>query len=37
GLWYKVLVAKYGEERGLVKKGRRRASVWWKTNGGGGV
>ncbi|MCI31850.1 hypothetical protein A2U01_0053062, partial [Trifolium medium] len=30
GLWYKVLVAKYGEKEESMKKGGGRASVWWK-------
>jgi len=29
-LWFKVLVAKYGQENGRVKEGGRRGSSWWK-------
>ncbi|XP_039685111.1 uncharacterized protein [Medicago truncatula] len=42
GLWYRVLVARYGEEGGVLKDGGRRASGWWRDlqrvrDGGGGV
>jgi hypothetical protein len=30
GLWFKVLVAKYGVEDGFVSGGGLKASVWWK-------
>ncbi|MCI17770.1 putative non-LTR retroelement reverse transcriptase related protein, partial [Trifolium medium] len=30
GLWYRVLVARYGEERGRLREGRRRGSSWWR-------
>jgi hypothetical protein len=30
GLWYKVLKAKYGEEKGRLKEGGRYDSIWWK-------
>lgn len=30
GLWYMVLVARYGEEDGTILEGGRRASVWWR-------
>jgi hypothetical protein len=30
GLWYRVLVARYGVERGRVRDGGRRGSAWWK-------
>jgi hypothetical protein len=30
GLWYRVLVARYGEEDGVLKDGGRRASGWWR-------
>jgi hypothetical protein len=29
GLWYRVLVARYGEEAGRVRSGGRKASTWW--------
>jgi hypothetical protein len=30
GLWYRVLVARYGEEGGRVADGGRRGSTWWR-------
>jgi hypothetical protein len=30
GLWYKTLVAKYGEEEGMPKKDGGLTLVWWK-------
>ncbi|MCI28471.1 cysteine-rich receptor-like protein kinase [Trifolium medium] len=30
GLWYQVLVARYGEEAGRLMVGGRRGSSWWK-------
>jgi len=30
GLWYRVLKARYGEEGGRLKEGRRDSSVWWR-------
>ncbi|XP_024626512.1 uncharacterized protein [Medicago truncatula] len=30
GLWYRVLVARYGEEGGVLKDRGRRASSWWR-------
>ena len=30
GLWYRVLVARYGEEAGRLAVGSRRASSWWR-------
>ncbi|GAU11649.1 hypothetical protein TSUD_334620 [Trifolium subterraneum] len=41
GLWYRVLVARYGVERGRLRDGGRRESSWWREitrirdNGGG--
>ncbi|GAU27940.1 hypothetical protein TSUD_146550 [Trifolium subterraneum] len=41
GLWYRVLVARYGVERGRLRDGGRRGSSWWREiarirdNGGG--
>ena len=42
GLWYRVLVARYGEEDGVLRDGGRRASSWWRElarvrDGGGGA
>ncbi|WJX25077.1 hypothetical protein P8452_14152 [Trifolium repens] len=33
GLWYRVLVARYGVEGGRVRDGGRRGSAWWKEFG----
>ncbi|GAU35790.1 hypothetical protein TSUD_56670 [Trifolium subterraneum] len=30
GLWYRVLVARYGVERGRLRDGGRRGSSWWR-------
>ncbi|GAU16278.1 hypothetical protein TSUD_299100 [Trifolium subterraneum] len=30
GLWYRVLVARYGVERGRLRAGGRRGSSWWR-------
>jgi len=30
-LWYRVLKARYGEERGRMKEGGRHDSLWWRT------
>jgi hypothetical protein len=30
GLWYRVLVARYGEEDGRLEDGGRSGSLWWK-------
>jgi len=30
GLWYRVLVARYGEEAGRLKVGGRSVSSWWR-------
>jgi hypothetical protein len=30
GLWFRVLVARYGVERGGLQEGGRRASSWWR-------
>ncbi|MCI63048.1 receptor-like kinase, partial [Trifolium medium] len=30
GLWYRVLVARYGDEAGRVMDRGRRGSSWWK-------
>jgi len=30
GLWFKVLLSRYGEERGRLREGDRMGSVWWK-------
>ncbi|GAU47968.1 hypothetical protein TSUD_280270 [Trifolium subterraneum] len=30
GLWYRVLVARYEEERGRIRDGGRRGSMWWR-------
>jgi len=30
GLWYRVLVARYGEEAGRLEIGGRSASPWWR-------
>jgi len=30
GLWYRVLKARYEEEGGRLKEGRRDSSVWWR-------
>ncbi|GAU24512.1 hypothetical protein TSUD_156240 [Trifolium subterraneum] len=41
GLWYRVLVARYGVDRGRLRDGGRRGSSWWREiarirdNGGG--
>ena len=42
GLWYRVLVARYSLEDGVLREGGMRASYWWKEvgrvrDGGGGV
>lgn len=40
GLWYKVLVARYGEEAGRLMVGGQSGSLWWhettKIRDGGG-
>jgi len=30
GLWFKVLVSRYGEERGRLREGGRGGSSWWR-------
>ncbi|GAU22845.1 hypothetical protein TSUD_282120 [Trifolium subterraneum] len=30
GLWFRVLAARYGVERGRLREGGRRGSVWWR-------
>jgi len=30
GLWYKVLVARYGEEAGRLEVGGQSVSTWWR-------
>jgi hypothetical protein len=30
GLWYRVLVARYGEEAGRLAVGGRSVSTWWR-------
>ncbi|MCI40637.1 RNA-directed DNA polymerase (Reverse transcriptase), partial [Trifolium medium] len=30
GLWFRVLVAHYGLERGQLREGGRRGSSWWR-------
>ncbi|MCI59126.1 hypothetical protein A2U01_0080381, partial [Trifolium medium] len=30
GLWFKVLAARYGVERGRVREGGRMRSSWWR-------
>jgi hypothetical protein len=30
GLWYRVLAARYGEERGCLREGGRSGSSWWR-------
>ena len=30
GLWFKVLVSRYGEERGKLREGGRYNSSWWR-------
>lgn len=30
GLWFKVLLSRYGEERGRLREGSRLGSAWWK-------
>ncbi|MCI61049.1 hypothetical protein A2U01_0082305, partial [Trifolium medium] len=30
GLWFRVLVARYGLEGGRLCEGGRRGSVWWR-------
>jgi hypothetical protein len=30
GLWFRVLVARYGVEGGTLRDGGRRGSPWWK-------
>ncbi|GAU19481.1 hypothetical protein TSUD_77250 [Trifolium subterraneum] len=30
GLWFRVLVARYGMERGRIRDGGRRGSTWWR-------
>ena len=41
GLWYRVLVARYNEEDGVLKDEGRPSSVWWRevarVRDGGGV
>jgi len=42
GLWYRMLVARYGQEGGMVREGGRWSSIWWRDvasirDGGGGV
>jgi hypothetical protein len=29
GIWFKVLVAKYGMTDGRITRGGRQASLWW--------
>ncbi|PNX84715.1 receptor-like kinase [Trifolium pratense] len=41
-LWFRVLVARYGVERGILREGWARGSVWWREvvrirDGGEGV
>jgi hypothetical protein len=33
GLWYRVLVARYGEERGRLCEAGRKGSTWWREIG----
>jgi len=33
GLWYRVLMARYGLEDGVLREGGMRASYWWKKVG----
>ncbi|GAU19784.1 hypothetical protein TSUD_182190 [Trifolium subterraneum] len=42
GLWFRVLAARYGVERGSLRAGGRRGSSWWREiasirDGGGGI
>ncbi|GAU16302.1 hypothetical protein TSUD_299340 [Trifolium subterraneum] len=42
GLWYRVLAARYGVERGRLRDGGRRGSSWWREiarirDSGGGI
>ncbi|MCI64663.1 non-LTR retrotransposon transposase, partial [Trifolium medium] len=30
GLWFRVLAARYGVERGRLKAGGRNGSPWWR-------
>jgi hypothetical protein len=30
GLWYKVLAARYGVERGRLRAGEKSGSSWWR-------
>ncbi|MCI55151.1 hypothetical protein A2U01_0076401, partial [Trifolium medium] len=30
GLWFRVLAARYGVERGRFREGWRRGSLWWR-------
>ena len=30
GLWYRVLVARYGEEAGRLEVGGQSVSIWWR-------
>jgi hypothetical protein len=30
GLWYRVLAARYGVERGCLRESGRRGSSWWR-------
>ncbi|MCI64924.1 putative non-LTR retroelement reverse transcriptase related, partial [Trifolium medium] len=30
GLWFRVLAARYGVERGRLREGGLRGSVWWR-------
>jgi hypothetical protein len=30
GLWFKVLLSRYGKERGRPREGGRLGSAWWK-------
>ncbi|MCI93778.1 hypothetical protein A2U01_0115076, partial [Trifolium medium] len=30
GMWFRVLAARYGAERGCLKAGGRRGSSWWR-------
>jgi hypothetical protein len=30
GLWFRVLTARYGVERGRLRDGGRRGSSWWR-------
>jgi hypothetical protein len=30
GMWFRVLAARYGVERGRLREGGRRGSSWWR-------